>query len=161
MHVCIRVSILPLYTNFEWWLLFTVPYMLPCIQSSSGRIKPKTMKLAFVFTCSTNVKVQRLVGSKSGYCVRVKERVYPWTIVSVSKEWWSSTMRILLIISSISTFSPWDSQSIVYVSLNNNNITSRKYSICRTHSYCNFDTCYFKYPFTRVLIIYAYFINKS
>jgi hypothetical protein len=75
--------------------------------------------LAFVFTCSTKVKVQRLVGSKSGYCVRMKQRVYPWTIVSVSKEWWSSTMQILLIISSISTCSQWDSQSIVYVSLNN------------------------------------------
>jgi hypothetical protein len=119
--ICVLgVSILPLSTNFQWWLLFTVPYMLPCIQSSSGRIKPKIIKLAFVFTCSTKVKVQRLVGSKSGYCVRVKQRVYPCTIVSVSKEWWSSTMRILLIISLISTCSQWDSQSIVYLSLNNN-----------------------------------------
>jgi hypothetical protein len=104
--------------NDSYCLLYHICYRVS--NRVPGRIKPKTIKLAFVFTCSTNVKVQRLVGSKSGYCVRVKQRVYPWTIVSVSKEWWSSTMRILLIISSISTFSPWDSQSIVYVSLNNN-----------------------------------------
>ena len=41
------------------------------------RLKPKTMKLVFIVSSlSSKKKEQRLVGSDSGYCVRVGQDVY-------------------------------------------------------------------------------------